>query len=475
MGTPRATNRVPAPSGSSASATRSAAAGARAKLTRRRSAGVSSSTSAPATSALAGAANSLKASRSSAERGPARVVVELEIGDDRDLGPQPQEAGVGLVGLCHHPLSSSPARVGRLAAVGAGKLAAEEEGRIGAQLAQGVDAHRGRRGLAVGARDRDQPPPAAELGQQLAAMKHPLAALAGDRELGVVLARSRSRRRPRRPREPGKRRGRSPARALRRAAARGTRTRRGRCRSPSPRGGGRPGRGRSCRHRRSRRSGAGAPASPRRGRRRRPTSPRRAPRRRFSPPRRASPANARPPTSLRAAPGRRAAQRPPRRSRSGVSSSSRDHDRGAALGQPARVLGLMVRGRVRIGDQDRGAARRGDLEHRAAGAGEHQVGGREHLAEVGLVLDQGVALGGAGALEPLAERRVVAPSGDVEHPEAGPGPRSPSSAASLIERAPRLPPKTSRQRSSAPMPKRERAASRSASSTARGTGRPVTT
>ena len=122
-------------------------------------------------------------------RAPARVVVELDVGDHRDLGAQAQEAGVALVGLGDDPLALPPAGVGGGAALaGARQLAAEEEGRVGADGAQRVDEHpRGRR-LAVGAGDAISRLLGAELGEQLAAVDDPLAALAGARELGVVLA-----------------------------------------------------------------------------------------------------------------------------------------------------------------------------------------------------------------------------------------------------------------------------------------------
>jgi hypothetical protein len=48
--------------------------------------------------------------------------------------------------------------------------------------------HPGRGGLAVRAGDRDEPPGGADLGQQLPAVEHALAALAGDRKLGVFVA-----------------------------------------------------------------------------------------------------------------------------------------------------------------------------------------------------------------------------------------------------------------------------------------------
>ena len=107
------------------------------------------------------------------QRAPARVVIELQVGDRRDLRAQLQEACVALVGLGDDPIALSPAGVGGLAArSSAEQLTAEEEGGVGADAAQRPDAHRRRRRLAVGSRDGQQPALGAELGEELATMDH---------------------------------------------------------------------------------------------------------------------------------------------------------------------------------------------------------------------------------------------------------------------------------------------------------------
>ena len=183
------------------------------------------------------------------QRRPARMVVELDVGDHRDLGTQLEEAGVRLVGLGDHPLGVRlPARAHGLA-VGAQarELAAEHER---APPGQQPGEHPGRRGLAVGAGDGDQPLAGAELGEQLAPVDHPLAALARPGELGVVVA-DRARDDhvgARRARRPG--RGRRGRRSPRRRRGGSTSSRPGRCRSPGRPAGGRRAPGRSSRHRR---------------------------------------------------------------------------------------------------------------------------------------------------------------------------------------------------------------------------------
>ena len=163
-------------------------------------------------------------------------------------------------------------------------------------------------------------------------------------------------------------------------------------------------------------------------------------------------------------------------SRAGAHLRVLDHGRRARLGHPGGVGALVVGGRVRIGDEERRPPGGGDLEDRAARAPEDQVAGGEAVAEVGLVLEQRVALLIRSGLEPGRQLAVVAPPGEVDRRGSRGPARSAraSSAQSLIERAPWLPPITSRQRSSAATPKRGRAPSRSAASTAAGTGLPVT-
>src|SRR2546422_183736 len=80
-----------------------------------------------------------------AEGAPRGVVVELQVGDHRDLGPELEEACVALVCLRDDPLALPPAGVGRLAAgAGTRELAAEEEGGIRSDCTERPDAHRGR-------------------------------------------------------------------------------------------------------------------------------------------------------------------------------------------------------------------------------------------------------------------------------------------------------------------------------------------
>ena len=172
------------------------------------------------TTPAAGSSELLEGGVQLGQRAPAGVVVHLDVGDDGDLGRQPQEAGVALVGLGDDPLALAPAGVGGGAVLADPRhLAADEEGRVGADRPQRPDRHRRRRRLAVGAGDRDQPLLGAELGQQGAAVDRLDPALAGQRQLRVARRRSRSRRPPRRPRAGSRRRGRPPARARPRAGA----------------------------------------------------------------------------------------------------------------------------------------------------------------------------------------------------------------------------------------------------------------
>ena len=116
------------------------------------------------------------------------MMVELDVGDDRDLGPKLEEARVGLVGLGDHPLTRTPGGVRGLAArPRSGQLPAEQKGRVGPDCAQAMGEHACAGGLAVRPGHREQALSLAELGQQLAAVDHALAALARPRQLGVVL------------------------------------------------------------------------------------------------------------------------------------------------------------------------------------------------------------------------------------------------------------------------------------------------
>jgi hypothetical protein len=116
------------------------------------------------------------------------VVVELQVGDHRDLRPELEEARVALVGLGDHPLALSPAGVGGLSPLaGPRELAAEEEGWIRAGRTQCPDAHRRGGGLAMRSGDGQEATARTELGEELAAVDHRLAPLASPRELGVVI------------------------------------------------------------------------------------------------------------------------------------------------------------------------------------------------------------------------------------------------------------------------------------------------
>ncbi len=131
-----------------------------------------------------------------------------------------------------------------------------------------------------------------------------------------------------------------------------------------------------------------------------------------------------------------------------------DHDRGAAVGHPAGVRRLVVGGGGRVRDQDRRSAVGGDLEDRAAGAGDHEVGGEQRLAELVDVLAQVVVRAGRGRARGSRARRRRAGRGTSRR-------RTPRRAAWLIERAPSEPPNTSTTVSSGASPKRARAAARS--------------
>ena len=86
------------------------------------------------------------------------------------------------------------------------------------------------------------------------------------------------------------------------------------------------------------------------------------------------------------------------------------HGGGARALHPARVRLLVVAGRVRIRDQDRGQAVLGELEHRPAGARDRQVGRRQRGAERHHVVAQDVMRAGR------RERGEVPPSRHVQDP-----------------------------------------------------------
>ena len=92
----------------------------------------------------------------------------IDIGDDGDVGRQFQERAVALVGFHHHPVAGAEPRIG---AVGVDD-AAIDHGRIEiAGIEQGCD-HRGRGGLAMGARDRDAALQPHQFGEHFGAPHH---------------------------------------------------------------------------------------------------------------------------------------------------------------------------------------------------------------------------------------------------------------------------------------------------------------
>ena len=88
----------------------------------------------------------------------------------------------------------------------------------------------------------------------------------------------------------------------------------------------------------------------------------------------------------------------------------RDDDRSTAPLEVARVLGLVVGGRVRVRDEQRRPAGGGDLPDRSARAGDDEIGGGESGAEV--VRERGAAVVGA---RDAARALVVALAGEMEH------------------------------------------------------------
>ena len=152
--------------------------------------------------------------------------------------------------------------------------------------------------------------------------------------------------------------------------------------------------------------------------------------------------------------GRPAARRP-RAQPAGVELGVGHHDRGAAVRHPARVVGLVVGGGVRVGDEDRRAAVRRRPRRSSRRSGRRRGRSRRAPARRAGRSRAGRSAG-AGRRAARAARR-----GRARRWRAGRGtgrPASPSTAASLIERAPSEPPKTSTSGSSAPTPKRARAA-----------------
>ena len=123
------------------------------------------------------------------QAGVVGVVVELHVGHDRDLGAQEQQAAVALVGLGDEPLARAHAGVGADVV----ELAADEEGRVEAGLAQHVGDHRRGGRLAVGAGHGDAAAQLHDAGEHLGAPQHRQAGGARRAQLRVALGDGRGR------------------------------------------------------------------------------------------------------------------------------------------------------------------------------------------------------------------------------------------------------------------------------------------
>ena len=169
-------------------------------------------------------------------RAEGRVMVEVDVEEDRDLGPERGDRAVGLVAF-----DDEPARAGARVAAELRDLAADEEGRVETEPVETERDHSARRRLAVRAGDDDRAAERHELGEQI-----------GARPSGRHGPRTPSRRRPPSRRAAAAARARSSPRRPR--DARGTACRRGPSPRPPPPTHVREARTRSCPHRRSRRS-----------------------------------------------------------------------------------------------------------------------------------------------------------------------------------------------------------------------------
>jgi hypothetical protein len=124
-----------------------------------------------------------KARAQGVEVAPVVEVFGVDVGDDGDGRRQAVERAVRFVGLDHCPVALAQPRV---RAVGVDDAAVDHR-RIEPARVQQRRHQRRRRGLAVGAGDRDGALQAHDLGQHLRAVDHRQAAAAGLDQFGVVL------------------------------------------------------------------------------------------------------------------------------------------------------------------------------------------------------------------------------------------------------------------------------------------------
>jgi hypothetical protein len=108
-------------------------------------------------------------------------VLGIDVRDDRVDRREVEEAAVALVGLGDQELAGAEARV----RAERPHLAADDDGRVAARLAQHRADERGGRRLAVRARDGDAGLHAHQLGEHLGALDHRDLELAGAQHLGV--------------------------------------------------------------------------------------------------------------------------------------------------------------------------------------------------------------------------------------------------------------------------------------------------
>jgi len=110
-------------------------------------------------------------------------VVWLHVGDDGNLGPIDEKRPVALIGFGHEDVTSAVVSVGAVP----GELSSDGERRVDSTVLQCDHQHRRRRGLAVGASDRDPAAPLHHRCQSLRSVQHEEPARAGLSQLDVVL------------------------------------------------------------------------------------------------------------------------------------------------------------------------------------------------------------------------------------------------------------------------------------------------
>ena len=127
--------------------------------------------------------NSTNASLTRVEAAIMFEMLGIDVGDDRDGPVEPKEAAVAFVGLDHPPVALAEPRV---RAVAVDDPAVDHRRVEPAGIEQRGD-HRGRRGLAVGAGDRDRLLHAHQLGEHFGAADPRQAALGGGCDFRIIV------------------------------------------------------------------------------------------------------------------------------------------------------------------------------------------------------------------------------------------------------------------------------------------------